>query len=120
MSHILTTPAESLEIAIPSFACRLMDMIGAEVGDMDSGSVTNGSAEALICQNLTDLSLDAEMREEENVREVMELVCPIKVLMGYGFRLVMSQTQMVQSEAPATNLPSGERQQHFKSLLVAC
>ena len=71
-SQVLTTPSESLEIAMPSFACRVMDLIGDKVGGVDSGSLATGSVDkAPICQNLTDLSPDAEMREEEeeNVRE---------------------------------------------------
>ena len=67
---------------IPSFACRVMDLIGTEVQDPDSGLVTTGSIDgAPICQNLTDLSLDAEMRVvgDENAREVMALVWSIRV-----------------------------------------
>jgi hypothetical protein len=32
MSQIFTTPSESLEMIIPSFACRVMDLIGEEEG----------------------------------------------------------------------------------------
>jgi hypothetical protein len=57
ISQILTTPLESLEIAMPSFACRVMDLIGAEARGVDSRSVTAGSPNrSAICQNLTDPS----------------------------------------------------------------
>jgi hypothetical protein len=72
-----------------------MDMIGAEAGGVDFGSLATGSVdEAPICQNLTDWSWDAEMREEEeeNVREVMLLVCPANVSMRWGSEVVISQT----------------------------
>ena len=47
-------------------------MIGSGVGYVSSGLVTTGAVNGIpICQNLIDLSLDDEMREEENVREVM-------------------------------------------------
>ena len=75
-------PSESLVMTIPSFACRVMDLTGAEAGDTDFGSITTGSIDgAPICQNLTDLSLDAEMRVmgEENAREVISSVWPMKV-----------------------------------------
>jgi hypothetical protein len=92
MSQTLTTPSESLEITIPSFGCRLMDLIGAEADGMDSESVPTGPVDKVpICQNLIDRSLDNEIREEENAREEMLLVCPMKVSMGWGFELVMSQ-----------------------------
>ena len=85
MSQILIIPSESLIIVMPSFACRVLDWIGAEViGGVDFELVTAGSInEALICQNLTDPSQDAEMREngEENVREIILLVWPMKVPM---------------------------------------
>jgi len=85
VSHLLTTPAESLEIATASLACTLTDSIDAEVSGVDSELVATGSADvAPICQNLTDLSSDAEMREEENVRELMKRVCPTKVSMRRG------------------------------------
>jgi hypothetical protein len=76
MSHTFTTPFKSLEIPIPSLACRLMDRIGAEVGGVGIVLVAAGLAnEVPICQNLTDWSQDAEMREEEeNAREVMRRV----------------------------------------------
>ena len=70
ISQVFTTPAESLEITIPSVACRLTDLIGTGVGGVGSKSVIAKSADkALVCQNLTDLSWDDEIREEENVRE---------------------------------------------------
>jgi hypothetical protein len=71
-----------------------MDLIG-EVWGTDFGSVISGDAdEAPICQNFTDLSQDAEMREvgEENTRELTGLVWLIKVSMRQGSKLVMSQT----------------------------
>ena len=73
ISQVLTIPSESLVIVIPSFACRVIDLISVELSDVDSGSVLTGSDGTSICQNLTDLSADAEMREEEeeNAREVI-------------------------------------------------
>ena len=62
-------------IVIPSSACRVMDLIGAEVRGADFGSIMAGSIDgAPICQNLTDLSTDAEIRVvgEENAREAIE------------------------------------------------
>ena len=80
ISQVFTTPAESLEIAIPSVACRLTDLIETEASSEDSESGATGSAdEVSICQNLIDLSSDDDIREEENVREVMLLVCPVRV-----------------------------------------
>jgi len=51
---------------------------------MDSFVIAGSVWRAQICQNLTDLSWDDEMMEEgeENMRDVMSSVCPIKVLMG--------------------------------------
>ena len=75
-------PSESLVMMIPSFFCKAMDLIGAEVGNVDFGLITAGSIGGVpICQNLTDLSRDAEMRVvgEENSREVIYLVWPMKV-----------------------------------------
>ena len=77
-------PSESLVMVIPSFVYRVMDLIGAGVRDVDFGSTTTGSIDgAPICQNLTDLSQDAEMRVvgEENAREVIPAVWPMKVSM---------------------------------------
>ena len=82
MSQVLTTPSESSEKARLSFACRLTDLIGARVRGVGSELGTIGSAgEVPICQNLIDLSLDAEMREREEgkIREVMISVCPMRV-----------------------------------------
>ena len=57
MSHILTTPPESLVIAILLSACRLTDSAEAEPGGVEFGSLATGPIdEAPICQNLTDLS----------------------------------------------------------------
>ena len=93
-SHVRTTPAASLEIAISSLVCRLMDVIGiwgsgVEFGSegigAGSGSTTAVSIDKVpICQNLTVLSIDAEMRDEgeENVREVIAPVCPTRVSTG--------------------------------------
>ena len=114
MSQVLTTPSTSHEIAIPSFVCRVMDLIGAEVRDVDWGSVIAGSdGEVPICQNLIELSQDDEIREEgeENTREVILSVCPTKVSMAQGFELVMSQTRMVLPTATAISLPLGEKEQ---------
>ena len=92
ISQVFTTLAESLEMAIPSVACRLTDLIGTGVSGVDSGSGTVRSADkALVCQNLIDLSEDDEIREEENVREVMLLVCPVRVSTRQGSKPVMSQ-----------------------------
>ena len=52
-------------------------MIGTEGQDVGFESNTGESGDWIpICQNLTDLSSDAEMRvvEEENIREVIESV----------------------------------------------
>jgi hypothetical protein len=92
--QILTTPSESLEIAIPSLAWRVMDLIG-ELWGIGFGSVTSGDIdEALICQNFTDPSEDAEMREvgEENTKEVIRPLWPMKDSMGQSSELVMSYT----------------------------
>ena len=51
-----------------------MDLIGAKTRDVDWRSVIAGSdGEVPICQNLIELSLDDEIREEweENAREVI-------------------------------------------------
>ena len=74
MSQPLTIPLESDVKAIASFDCRITDRIGAEGRDMGFGSIMAGSVNwAPICQNLTDLLQDAEMRVvgEENIREVI-------------------------------------------------
>ena len=92
MSQVFTTPAESLEIAILLVACRLTDSILAEASGMDSESVaTKSTGEALICQNFTDPSKDDEMREEENTREEISLVCPVRVLTRQGTELLIFQ-----------------------------
>ena len=92
ISQDLTSPAESLDTAIPP-PSRLTDMIEAEVGGVDSRLAVTGSVGmGPISQNLINPSSDDEMREEENVREVMKLVCPRKVLVGWWSKLVMSQT----------------------------
>ena len=72
--HILTTPSESLVIVIPSFACKVMDLIEAEVTGTGSRLVMIWSTDKVqICQNLIAPSSDAEIREEgeKNIREVM-------------------------------------------------
>ena len=81
ISQLFTTPFESVEMAMPSFACRLIDLIGAEAGGMEIRLVVAGSVdEEPICQNLTDLSLDAETREEENEMDLTSSLWPTKVL----------------------------------------
>ena len=77
MSQIFTTPSESIEKAKPSFACRLTALIGMEAGSDDSGlHILELVNEGSICQNLIVLSLDAEMRreEEEKVTQVISFV----------------------------------------------
>jgi hypothetical protein len=69
-------------------------MIGAEWRGVDLGSIMAGPVDwAPICQNLTELSPDAEIRVvgEENTREVMSLVWPIKVSTSWGLELVIFQ-----------------------------
>jgi hypothetical protein len=57
MSQVFTTPSESLVIVIPSLAWRAIDIISAEVRDVDFRSVISGSIDgAPICQNLTGWS----------------------------------------------------------------
>ena len=114
MSQVLTTPSPSHEIAMPSFVCRVMDLIGAKTRDVDWRSVIAGSDDEVpICQNLIELSSDDEIREEweENAREVMSLVCPTKVSMMQGFEWVMSQTWMVLPIPTAISPPLGEKEQ---------
>ena len=92
ISQVLTTPALSLEVAIPSATCRLTDLIETGASSVDSESGVAGSAdEEPVCQNLTDLSKDDEIREEENVREVISPVCPVRVSTKQGSGLVMLQ-----------------------------
>ena len=91
MSQIFTTPSQSLEMAIPSVACRLIDLILAEGSDVDSGPVVTRSVDkAPACQNLIEQSPDDEIREEENVREV-RYICPVRVLIRQGTKLMISQ-----------------------------
>ena len=79
MSQILTTLASSKVITIPSFACMITDLIGAEVG-VGSELVAAGFVdEALISQNWIDPPADNNVREEENMMEVKPQVC-LKVL----------------------------------------
>ena len=90
-----------------------MNLIGAEAREVDCRSVIAGSdGEVPICQNLIELSTDDEIREEweENARQEMLLVYPIKVSMVQGSELVMSQTQMVVLTAIAISLPLGEKE----------
>ena len=57
VSQILTTPSKSHVVVVPSFVCRVMELISAEVRDMDPKTIIAGSVDGvLICQNLTDLS----------------------------------------------------------------
>ena len=61
----MTTPSESLVIVRPSFACKAIDWIGAEVVGVGFMSVTTEFFDrAPISQTLTDFYLDAVMREE--------------------------------------------------------
>jgi len=58
-------------------------MIEAEVGSVGSGLPATGSVGmGPISQNLIDPSSNDEISEEEKVRELMNLVCPRKVLVG--------------------------------------
>jgi hypothetical protein len=110
-SHIFNIPSKSLEIAIPPSACRLTDSIEVEADGMDSGSLTTRPVgEVPIFQRLTDLSLDAEVREEkgENVREVMLSVCSVKVFCILGPSAEASITFKV-SKAPKV---AGSAQKH--------
>ena len=57
VSQILTTPSKSYVVVVPSFVCRVMELISAAVRDMDPKTIIAGSVDGvLICQNLTDLS----------------------------------------------------------------
>ena len=79
ISQVLTTPAESLEITIPSFVCRVTDLIEADASGTSSELVVTGSVSgALICQKLIDPSSDKKMRDKENVRNQMQS-CVMKV-----------------------------------------
>ena len=80
ISQVFTTPSMSLDMETPPSACRLADQIEGGVLGLAMTEPVDGVP---ICQNLTDLSNDTEMREEgeENVREVIILVWPIKVSM---------------------------------------
>ena len=87
-----TTPTELIEMAIPSSACRTMDVTLAEASAVDLVSIIAPfGEEPPICQNLTDLSLDAEMTEEENTIEEMLFPWTTKVSMWVA-GLVTSQT----------------------------
>ena len=80
MSQVVTTPAELLEITMPSLTCRPTDRIA--LGEVDIVLATTGSVDrAPICQNLTVESHEAEMGEAENMMELMLLVCPTRVSM---------------------------------------
>ena len=63
-----------------------MDVIGIGGSGTDEvgfGPTMAGSVDKVpILQNLTVLSLDADMREVENVREVTVSVCPTRVSTG--------------------------------------
>jgi len=71
-----------------------MDSILADVSDVDFGAPSGSFDEEPIYQNLIDPSADAEMREEgeENIRELILKVCPVKVSIRLGVELVISQT----------------------------
>lgn len=80
MSQLLTNPAALIEITMPSFACRLMDEIGVKTGGENSEPVAAGPVdEEPNCQTLTDLSSDDEIREGENVMDLMGPACPVKL-----------------------------------------
>ena len=96
------------------FVCKVMDLIGAKTREVDCRLVVAWSIDEVpICQNLIESSSDDETRQEgeENARQEMSSVCPIKVSMMQGSELVMSQTQMVVSTAIAISLPLGEKEQ---------
>ena len=71
MSQVLTTPVESLEMVMPFFACRQIDLIEAEVTSVESVLLATRSVYgAPTRQNFIDPSSDDEIREEENTIEV--------------------------------------------------
>ena len=81
-----------------------------DVGASGMGSVsamTDSVGEATICKNLTVLSSEAEMREEENVRKATYFACPTKVPTRQGSESAMSKTYTTRPAALATNLQSG-------------
>ena len=73
MSQLLSTPAESEERAMPMFVCSLTDLIGAELSGVCPDPVAAESIDEIPnCQSLTDPSPDDEIREEENVMDLMK------------------------------------------------
>ena len=77
-----------------SLVCRLTDSILATVSEVSCELiVTRSGNKDQIFQNLTNLSLDAEMREgEENIRDLISSAWPTKVSTRWGSGLVISQT----------------------------
>jgi hypothetical protein len=115
MSQVFTTPAESLEIAIPSLACRLTDSIEAEVDGVVFDQLTGSVDEPPICQNLTDLSSDAEMREEGGKCKGGDIISVANEGLN-EVRIWASDVPNIDSvpaAATATSLPSGEKQQQL-------
>ena len=88
-----TTPSKLIVMTVCSSACRMMDVIPVEASAVDLVFIATWlGEEPPTCQNLIDLSLDAEIREEENVREEVLLPWRAKVSTRRAARLVMSQT----------------------------
>ena len=74
-------------IATPFFDCRLIDLTGAKRSSVGFLSIIGGSIDLEpTCQNLTDVSWDAEIKvlEEENIREVITWVWPMKASTSWG------------------------------------
>ena len=72
MSQVFTTADKSHEITRPALTWRVTDIIRAKVSGFDVILVMAGIVgEVPICQNLTDSSADPEMREEENIRQMI-------------------------------------------------
>ena len=91
-----------------------MDIIVAGAGEIDFGLIPTESVDCVpIFQNLTDPSADPEMREEgeENAKERISLVCPMKVSARWGSVLAMFHTYAILLAETATILPSGEKWQ---------
>jgi hypothetical protein len=98
---------------MPSFACRVMDLIGAKIDGVDFGLLATRSMDGTpIGQNLTNPVVHVEIRVEveENLREWMELLC-LRVSIGWDSGLVISHTYAILSPAAAMSLPLGEMQQ---------
>ena len=70
ISQTLSTLSESDVKTVPSFDCRVTDLISAEGEDAGFRSIMVWSVDwAPICQNLTDLSWDADIRVVEECHE---------------------------------------------------